>query len=63
MDFYDWRESEEPSARSYRWCITSCGISSREDAEEAAKNAYGAGNLEGLKKAKEVIESVVTLIN
>lgn len=59
MDFKEWRESEEVSARNYRWYITSCGISNRDDAEEAAENAFKAGEIEGLKKATKVLANVI----
>jgi hypothetical protein len=55
MDFKTWRGSDEFSARNYRWYITSCGISSRDDAEAAAENAFDAGKIEGLKQAEKLI--------
>lgn len=55
MNFYEWVTSEEITAKNYRWHITSCGISSRDDAAEAAKNAFEAGKKEGSKEATNKI--------
>jgi hypothetical protein len=59
MNFNEWRGSEENTARNYRWYITSCGISSRDDAEEAAKNAFEAGKKEGIKKATRLLSKII----
>lgn len=55
MNFYEWSVSEEVTAKSYRWQITSCDISNRDDAMEAAKHAFEAGKKEGKKEATDKI--------
>lgn len=60
MNFYEWSVSEEVTAKNYRWFITSCGISSRDDAMEAAKHAFEAGKKEGSKEATNNIVRKLT---
>jgi hypothetical protein len=55
MSFYEWAVSEKVTAKNYRWYISSCGISSKDDAMEAAKHAFEAGKKEGLKEATDGI--------
>jgi hypothetical protein len=55
MDFHEWVTSEEITAKDYRWYFESCGVSSRDDLMEAAKNAFKAGRKEGLKEATHKI--------
>lgn len=60
MDFYEWIESEEISAKSYRWYISSCGLSSKDNAIQASKNAFAAGEAEGMKQATTKIIKKLT---
>lgn len=55
MDFHEWVGSEEITAKNYRWNIISCGMSSRDAASEAAKNAFEAGREIGLQEATHEI--------
>jgi hypothetical protein len=55
MNFYDWSVSEKVTAKNYRWYIASCGISSKDDAMEAAKHAFEAGKEEGTTEATDKI--------
>lgn len=60
MSFYEWAASEEVTAKNYRWYVTSCGISSRDDAMEAAKHAFEAGKKEGSKETTNEIVRKLT---
>lgn len=60
MNFYEWITSEEVTAKNYRWYVSACGISSRDDAIEAAKHAFEAGKKEGAKEATNKIVRKLT---
>jgi len=55
MDFYEWIESEEVTAKSYRYYISSCDLSNKKNSVQASKNAFEAGKKEGMKEAKNNI--------
>jgi len=59
MDFKEWKGSKKTSAKNYRWYITSCSILNRNNAEEAAENAFEAGKTEGLKRAIRLLAGVI----
>lgn len=60
MDFYEWLESEEIGAKNCRWYISFYGLSNRDDAVQAAENAFDAGKVEGIKQATTKIIKKLT---